>query len=314
MRDEILYEIDQCLSGLPVLEQQKIRLTARLSASETQINRLQERYEKNEGDLKKLKKEEFSSALKRLYRYFGGKKTAQMQTLLATKLEYQKEMTHFADLKKELADLSRKIDELSKKKVGYEKSLREKEAEIASCQDSGLFEQYMLLQEKSQVIAAQIMATELTLHELEIVKSFASEALIVLESMEEVTIGRGRSDGLVGQSSSEFKRMDHAQKIFNRLVSGMKDLERELEAVHLTEPLVLLSISSANQMVSFWFDNVYTDEKTRKILMDNQVQLRVFLRQLDQLAGILQKNAKEKKKELTKFEKNRERLLTDCVV
>ena len=307
MREEKWFQIGECLGGLPVLEQQAVRLQSRTEDTKLRMEQIQEFYRMNGGDMKTLNKESFSSAFSRLLRRFG-KKAKGWETLLSIKLEYEKEKEHLQELVKEKAWIDERIEILRSNKLESETQLKAEMREMSKRGDQSLYEKYSGIQEETIRLASQIVATHQAAYEAKQAQKAAKAALKALESAEDLHF-RFRIGGKTSEDPGVSRRMSRIQSIFNHLYARMKDLERELEQVHLKEHLPLLSLTSSNNMVSFWFSRVFSDKKSEKIFMENTVQLHVLLRQLEEVIRVLEKNEKEHKRDLLRLEKKREKLL-----
>ena len=92
----------------------------------------------------------------------------------------------------------------------------------------------------------------------------------------------------------------------------MIDLERELADVNLVEKTILSTISAANHMVEFWFDNILSSQDVAAVLRSNQTQLRVLITQIKLLVEKLDKNEAEQTSRVAMLEQEKEDLIVTC--
>ena len=312
MRNETLQDINQSINSLPALEQRRMRLLERIGESREQVRSLKTIYEEKETLVDKMQRGGLASAAQKLLRRSGKKLEQGNVEILAAKLDYEKECEHLKDLEEENEDLLRRITNLQQRKAVLQDEIIRREKEISANKNHDLFETYKKIQAESSIAATQLVENDEALKAAQKVAGSARASQEELENAEHwTTSDMWGGSGLVSRTT-KLSKIDHAQSTFNRLSTQMKDLERELADVHLAEKTILSTISTANHMVEFWFDNILSGNDVAAVLRSNQAQLRVLSAQIKELIEILERNEEELRTRSARLEQEKANLIVTC--
>lgn len=312
MRNETLQDINQSINSLPALEQRRMRLLERIGESREQVRSLQLVLEEKRKNVDKIQQGALAAAAQKLLGRSGRKIDQGLVLVLAAKLDFEKEREHLKDLEEENEDLLRRITNLKQRKEVLQDEINRREKDISDNRDHDLFETYKKIQAESTAAATQLVENDEALKSAQKVVGSARASQEELEKAEHwTTSDMWGGSGLVSRTT-KLSKIDHAQSTFNRLSTQMKDLERELADVHLAEKTILTTISTANHMVEFWFDNILSGNDVAAVLRSNQAQLRVLSAQIKVLIGTLEKNEEELKTRLARLEQEKSNLIVTC--
>ena len=312
MRNETLQDINQSINSLPALEQRRMRLLERIGESREQVRSLKSTHKEKIQNVDKIQQSALAAAAQKLLGRSGRKFDQGMVELLAAKLDFEKEHEHLKDLEEESKDLLRRITNLKQRKEVLQDEINRREQEISANKNHDLFDTYKKIQAESSAAATQLVNNDEALKAAQKVAGSASASQAELENAEHwTTSDMWGGSGLVSRTT-KLSKIDHAQSTFNRLSTQMKDLERELADVHLAEITILSTISTANHMVEFWFDNILSGNDVAAVLRSNQAQLRVLSAQIKALIETLEKNEEELKTRLAQLEQEKANLIVTC--
>jgi chromosome segregation ATPase len=312
MRNETLQDINQSINSIPALDQRRMRLLERIGESREQERSLKTIYEGKLALVDKLQQGGLAAAAQKILGRSGKKLDQGMVEMHAAKLDFEKEREHLKDLDEENGDLLRRITNLKKRQAVLQDEIIRREKEISANKDHDLFEKYKKIQEESSAAATQLVENEEALKAAQKVVGSARASLEELENAEHwTTSDMWGGSGLVSRTT-KLSKIDHAQSTFNRLSTQMKDLERELADVQLPEKTILSTISTANHMVEFWFDNILSGKDVAAVLRSNQAQLRVLVSQVLTLIETLERNDEELKTRMAHLEEEKANLIVTC--
>ncbi|MEI8201205.1 MAG: hypothetical protein WCG21_14185 [Eubacteriales bacterium] len=312
MRNETLQDINQSINSLPALEQRRMRLLERIGESREEVRSRKATYEEKVTLVNKMQQGGLASAAQKLLGRSGRKLEQGNIEILAARLHYDKEREHLRDLEEENEDLLRRITNLQQRKAVLQDEIIRRENEISVNRNHDLFETYKKIQAESSAAATQLVENDEALKAAQKVAGSARASQEELENAEHwTTSDMWGGSGLVSRTT-KLSKIDHAQSTFNRLSTQMKDLERELADVHLAEKTILSTISTANHMVEFWFDNILSGNDVAAVLRSNQAQLRVLSAQVKVLIETLERNEEELRTRLARLEQEKANLIVTC--
>lgn len=312
MRNETLQDINQSINSLPALEQRRMRLLERIGESREQVRSLKAIYEEKTALVDKMQQGGLAAAAQKFLGRSGRKLEQRNVEILAAKLDFEKESEHLKDLEEENEDLLRRIMNLKQRKAVLQDEIIRREKEISANKNHDLFETYKKIQAETSVAATQLVENDEALKAAQKVAGSARASREELENAENwTTSDMWGGSGLVSRTT-KLSKIDHAQSTFNRLSTQMKDLERELADVHLAEKTILSTISTANHMVEFWFDNILSGNDVAAVLRSNQAQLRVLSAQIKALIETLERNEEELRTRLARLEQEKANLIVTC--
>jgi len=312
MRNETLQDINQSINSLPALEERRMRLLERIGESREQVRSLKLAHEEKLRTVDKLQQTGLAAAAQKLLGRSGKKLDQGMMEILTAKLGLEKEREHLKDLEEENEDLLRRITNLKQRKAVLQDEINRREKEISANQNHDLFDTYKKIQAESSAAATQLVENDEALKAALKVAGSAKASQEELENAEHwTTSDMWGGSGLVSRTT-KLSKIDHAQSTFNRLSTQMKDLERELADVHLAEKTILTTISTANHMVEFWFDNILSGNDVAAVLRSNQAQLRVLSAQVKALIETLERNEEELRTRLARLEQEKANLIVTC--
>jgi len=314
MRNETIQSITQSINRLPALEQRRERLLERMEVSQRELAKLKASYDTQAENVKKLENSGVVQSFQKLIGKKSNKYNKAMIELLSSKFNYEKEHEHFRDLEEEDKDLGTRINKLLQKKAELQSEISRREKDIAANENHNHFDEYNRIMRETTAHATQLVENEEALKAARKVKGSASASLEELENAEQwATSEMWSGSGLVSHTT-KLSKIDHAQSTFNRLSTQMKDLKRELADVHLSETTILSTISTANHMVEFWFDNILSSKDSAAVLRSNQAQIRVLITQVKALILLLEKNEEQLRIKLAALDQSKAELISNCVV
>jgi len=312
MRNDTLQDINQSINSLPALEQRRMRLLERIGESREQVRSLKSTHEEKVTLVDKMQQGGLAAAAQKFLGRSGRKLEQGNVEILAAKLDFEKESEHLKDLEEENEDLLRRITNLKQRKAVLQDEIIRREKEISANKNHDLFETYKKIQAESSVAATQLVENDEALKAAQKVAGSARASQEELENAEHwTTSDMWGGSGLVSRTT-KLSKIDHAQSTFNRLSTQMEDLERELADVHLAEKTILSTISTANHMVEFWFDNILSGNDVAAVLRSNQAQLRVLSAQIKELIEILERNEEELRTRSARLEQEKANLIVTC--
>ena len=312
MRNETLQDINQSISSLAALEERHMRLLERLGTTREQFSSLKSAYPKKVSENETKKTKGLSAISDKFASRFSSKPDKATMKMLSVKFEYEKQRDHVKDLEEENEDLLRSISNLNQRKKVMQDEINRREAEISQNQNHDLYEQYKIILANSTAAATQLVVNEEALKAVQKVLATAKASQEELGNAQQwITSEMWSGSGLVSLTT-KMSKIDHAQSRFNRLSPQIQALEFELSHVQLEERTILTTISSANHMVEFWFDNILSSKNVTSVLRDNQIQIRLLITQTTELISVLEKNAEEKITQLIQYEKEKANLLVTC--
>lgn len=312
MQNETLQDINQSINSLPALEQRRMRLLERIGESREQVRSLKSTHEEKVTLVDKMQQGGLAAAAQKFLGRSGRKLEQRNVEILGAKLDFEKESEHLKDLEEENEDLLRRITNLNQRKAVLQDEIIRREKEISANKNHDLFETYKKIQAETSVAATQLVENDEALKAAQKVAGSARASREELENAESwTTSDMWGGSGLVSRTT-KLSKIDHAQSTFNRLSTQMKDLERELADVHLAEKTILSTISTANHMVEFWFDNILSGNDVAAVLRSNQAQLRVLSAQIKALIETLERNEEELRTRLARLEQEKANLIVTC--
>ena len=312
MRNETLQDINQSTNSLPALEERRFRLLERIGAARENSNALKLIHEKRMGRVTAVKDSRVSSVFNKIFGRSKSRQNKDMLEMLAAKYNYEKEREHLQDLEEENEDLLRRIINLQQRKKVMQEEISRREKEISDNANHDLFETYKRMIKESSTASEQLVETQEAIKAARKVLESAKESEIELENAENwTTSDMWGGSGIVSRTTT-LGKIDHAQTIFNRLSTQLEELERELGDVHLAETTILSTITMANHMVEFWFDNILSGKDVATILRGNRAQIRVLATQIHSLIALLEKNEEELTRSLELLEQGKADLIVTC--
>jgi len=312
MRNETLQDINQSINSLPALEERRLRLLERIDGSRVQIKNFKAIFDTKAGKVEKIERSNLSGAIQRILGQYNKNLAKETTDMHAARLNYEKEREHLKDLEEENEDLLQRITSLQQKRTVMQDEIQRREKEISTNSNHDLFANYRKIAEEIAVASKQLVENDEALKAAQKVLGSAKASLEELGNAEQWTTAEmWGGSGLVSRTT-KLSKIDHAQSTFNRLSTQMVDLERELSDVHLTEKAILSTISAANHMVEFWFDNILSSQDVAAVLRSNQTQLRVLITQIKLLVEKLGKNEEELTTNVALLEQEKDNLIVTC--
>ena len=313
MRNETIQDINQNVTSLPALEERRLRLLDRIKVAREQIKSLKAIYDARGSGIEVMQRHNLSMAIKKVTGQYSRNLNRETTEMHAAKLNYEKEREHLKDLEEENKELTQRITDLKKRKALLQAEITRREEAISTNSNHELNERYIEIQAISSEIAKQLVETDEALKAARKVLGSGKASLEELENAEQWTSSEiWGGSGLVSRTT-KLSKIDHAQSTFNRLSTQIKDLERELSDVNLTETAILTTISSANHMVEFWFDNILSSQNIASVLRSNQVQIRVLITQTTVLIEQLEKNEEDLKARMSVLDQEKADLVATCL-
>jgi len=313
MRNETLKDINQNITSLPALEERRLRLVERIRETREQIKRLKAIYDAKGSGIEVMQRRNLSMAIRKVTGQYGKNLDRETTEKHAAKLKYEKEREHLKDLEEENEELTQRIINLKKSKALLQNEISRREKAISTNANHDLFKKYRLMQEEDSEIAKQLVETDEALKAARKVMGSAKASLEELENAEQWTTSEmWGGSGLVSRTN-KLSKIDRAQSTFNRLSTQITDLERELSDVNLAETTILSTISSANHMVEFWFDNILSSQNIASVLRSNQVQVRVLITQTTVLIEQLERNEEDLTARMSILDQEKADLIATCM-
>lgn len=313
MKNETLQDINQNITSLPALEERRFRLVERIRETREQIRNLKAIYDAKGSGIEVMQRRNLSMAIRKVTGQYGKNLDRETTEMHAAKLNHEKEWEHLKDLEEENEELTQRIINLKKRRAFLQDEISRREKTILTNSNHDLFDNYKQLNAESSAVAAQLVETDEALKTARKVMGSAKASLEELENAEQWTTSEmWGGSGLVSRTN-KLSKIDRAQSTFNRLSTQITDLERELSDVHLTETAILTTISSANHMVEFWFDNILSSQNIASVLRSNQVQVRVLITQTTVLIEQLERNEEDLTARMSILDQEKADLIATCM-
>jgi len=312
MRNETLQDINQSINSLPALEERRLRLLERINGSRVQIKNFKAIFDTKASNVEKFERNNLSGAIQRITGQYNRNLNKETTDMHAARLNYEKEREHLKDLEEENDDLLERITSLKQKRITLQDEIQRREKEISTNSNHDLFKNYKKIMAESAVASRQLVENDEALKAAQKVLGSAKASLEELENAEQWTTSEMWGGAGLVSRTTKLSKIDHAQSTFNRLSTQMIDLERELADVNLVEKTILSTISAANHMVEFWFDNILSSQDVAAVLRSNQTQLRVLITQIKLLVEKLDKNEEEQTSRVAMLEQEKEDLIVTC--
>lgn len=274
MENSILFEIENKLSALPVLEQRMKKLQDTINEAENEVKSLLHKFESEALDVEQIQKEAFSNTLLKLIGKYEGKVNKETQEMLTAKIEYDKAIERVKTLNIERSELGSRISDLYNEKRTFEDELKKREELIKSNVGDQTYKTYIELQKEQEFLASQLIETEEALKAANRVVNTADNAMKHLESSEKWATYDIWGGGGIISHLAKYGHIDDAKMEFNRLNYQVKDFEKELLDVNLNANYDSLGIDSTTRAIDFWFDNIFTDFSVRDKIRDDMENLR----------------------------------------
>jgi len=313
MRNKTLHDINQNITSLQALEERRLRLVERIRESREQIKSLKAIYDTKGSGIEVMQRHNLVMAFRKVTGQYSRSLNRETTEMRVAKLNYEKEREHLKDLEVENEELTHRIISLKKSKALLQNEISRREKVISTNANHDLFKKYRLMQEEDSEIAKQLVETDEALKAARKVMGSAKASLEELENAEQWTTSEmWGGSGLVSRTN-KLSKIDRAQSTFNRLSTQITDLERELSDVNLAETTILSTISSANHMVEFWFDNILSSQNIASVLRSNQVQIRVLITQTIVLIEQLERNEEELTARMSVLDQEKAELVATCL-
>ncbi len=290
METKELLEIREKLAMLPVLKERQAKLKDRISASETEVKSLLNKFESESLDVEQMKAESLSVYILKLIGKHEGKLNKETEEMLAAKMAYDKAAENMKELKRQRSETEDRLAELNRVKQAYEEELNRREEMIRSQVSGEVSEKYRELEREHELLCRQLAETEEALRAANRVTGTARQALEQLEKADNWATYDVWMKGGIFSHMAKYEHIDQAEESFNRLNSQLDHLRRELSDVNLPGSVALTGIDSSTRTFDFWFDNIFTDLNVRNRIRDNSQQIRMLCGQINSIAGRLEGN------------------------
>lgn len=263
-----LAEIKIKISAIETLEKKLALYIERLRAAEENTNNLLKKYKEEKLDVQKMQKESLCFYLLKLFGRYEGKLEKEEREEIEAKVNYDRAVTELGELKKEKEEIESKLNELHKLSYEYQTELAKRRSAVMQLagQDG---ERYRQLEKEINFIINQITELDQALTAAFRLKQTAEDALITLDKAEGwATYDVWASGGLISHMA-KYSHLDNAEASFNRLNSQLKSLRTELLDVKGIELPDFNKISTAQRVIDYWFDNIFTDISVRSKIREN---------------------------------------------
>jgi chromosome segregation ATPase len=309
MDNEKLMEMKNNIAMLETLQKRMKKLTSRIYDAEKDITSLLCKFEKESLDVEKLKAENFSTMLLRVFGKYDDKLDYETEEMLLAKADYDKSVERVNELKQQRNELGSRIAELKKDKPLYESELRKREEYIRNNMTNETSVKYVELEKEQKLLLQQIIETDEAIRAANKAMHTAESGCQYLESAEKwATYDVWFKSGIIGHMS-KYNNIDNAESEFNKLSSQLKDLQKELHDVKTMEISEISGIDSTTRAIDFWFDNIFTDLKVRGKIRSDIEQVNDLLGKLRLIISRLENNKKNINRKISDVENKKKDLI-----
>lgn len=268
------------------------------------------RYEKESLDVDRIQRDSLSATLLKLIGKYEGRVEKEMQEMLHAKTEYDAVSNRIKELMCERADLNSRIIDLNKLKAEFEDELNRRELLLKSGLDNEASAEYRKLEAEQELLSRQLTETEEALRAARRVLCTTESAMQHLDKAESwATYDVWLSKGIISHMA-KYEHLDNAQSDFDRLSSQLKDLQKELRDINLTNDSMPVGIDSTTRVIDFWFDNIFTDLNVREQIRGDLEQTRKLYGKIDRIADTLADNITAINKKNQEIEQSKNRIVT----
>jgi len=290
MDNEKLMEMKNNMAMLETLQKRMEKLTSSIYDAEKAVTSLLCKFEKESLDVEKLKAENLSTMLLRIFGKYDDKLDYETEEMLLAKADYDKAVERVNELKQQHNELGSRIAKLKKDKPLYESELRKREAFIRNNMTNETSVKYMELEKEQKLLLQQIIETDEAIRAANKAMHTAERGMQYLESAEKwATYDVWFKSGIIGHMS-KYGNIDNAESEFHKLSSQLKDLQKELRDVEMMEISEISRIDSTTRAIDFWFDNIFTDLKVRGKIRSDIDQVNNLLGKLRRIISRLENN------------------------
>lgn len=290
MNNEELWELKKRLADLPALKGRLDRLQGQINESEEEVKSLLAKYKSEAFDVERLQNESLSVFILRTIGSFDRKLDKETQEMLKAKAEYDRAVENLKQLKIKRDELNKKLAELNRDRVMFEKELQRREEELKRDLSSEKSIKYRELTNEEDLLSAQLVETQEAVRAANIVLDTIDEAVGQLDSAENWATYDIWFKGGILSHMAKYDKIDKAEEALNRLSSQIKVLRRELSDINLAENLSVAGVDSATRVIDFWFDNIFTDLNVRNRIRNDAEQLRRLRSQINSVISRLMQN------------------------
>lgn len=290
MNNEELWELKKRLADLPALKGRLDRLQGQINESEEEVKSLLAKYKSEAFDVERLQNESLSVFILRTIGSFDRKLDKETQEMLKAKAEYDRAVENLKQLKIKRDELNKKLAELNRDRVMFEKELQRREEELKRDLSSEKSIKYRELTNEEDLLSAQLVETQEAVRAANIVLDTIDEAVGQLDSAENWATYDIWFKGGILSHMAKYDKIDKAEEALNRLSSQIKVLRRELSDINLAENLSFAGVDSATRVIDFWFDNIFTDLNVRNRIRNDAEQLRRLRSQINSVISRLMQN------------------------
>lgn len=290
MNNEELWELKKRLADLPALKGRLDRLQGQINESEEEVKSLLAKYKSEAFDVERLQNESLSVFILRTIGSFDRKLDKETQEMLKAKAEYDRAVENLKQLKIKRDELNKKLAELNRGRVMFEKELQRREEELKRDLSSEKSIKYRELTNEEDLLSAQLVETQEAVRAANIVLDTIDEAVGQLDSAENWATYDIWFKGGILSHMAKYDKIDKAEEALNRLSSQIKVLRRELSDINLAENLSFAGVDSATRVIDFWFDNIFTDLNVRNRIRNDAEQLRRLRSQINSVISRLMQN------------------------
>lgn len=309
MDSNSLFELKNKLAALPILEERMKNLLGKIYRAEEDVKSLLRKFEAESLDVDQIQKDSFANTILKLIGKYEGKVNKETQEMLSAKMDYDKAVERVRDLNTERMELGRKISDLNKEKQVFDTEFKKREEWIKSNTTDQMYIIYMGFQTDQDNLSKQIIEIEEAITAAKRVLSTADIAMDHLKSAESWATFDVWSRGGILSHMAKYEHIDDAQNAFYRLTSQVKDFEKELKDINISETYSSIGIDSTTRAVDFWFDNIFTDMRVRDKIRGDMETIRSLYSSVSRAVNQLETNWSEINKRLKEIENKKNDLI-----
>lgn len=306
---ENLSEIKENIRAIKPLESKRSKLNERLHAAEAEVESLLLQYEKESLDVQQMQKETLSSFVLKMLGKFKDKLEKEKREEIEAKLMYDEAMSDLEEIRQERQELGLRISDLRHQARLYDTELDKRKKYVHTILSETDAQEYKQLEDELDMLTSQITEINEAQRAAVRARGTARSAIDSLKSADGwATYDIWARAGFLSHAA-KYSHIDDAEACFNRLVSQMKSLRKELGDVKGFSAADLTQISPSQRIVDFWFDNIFTDLSVRSQIRENLDRLNHLLGALNNVEKNLNEKSRTVKLQIENIKSRQEDLL-----
>lgn len=267
------------------------------------------KYESEQYDVEKLKKDSLSTLMIKLFGKYEDKFEKESKEMLDAKLKLDEASTRLLELEDEYETVNNRLIELRRSKITYDLELKKREETAKNTLLEEGSKEYKEVLEKIDTCRKEKIEIEEALTAARRAYSVAESAKIHLEKAESHATYDVWFKGGIINHMLKYGNIDEAENYINRLSSCLKELEKELSDININNSPQIEGISGSQRAVDLWFDNIFTDLNVRDKIRGNIHEINSTMSTIHKITRKLEERKIDVLRRISAFEGEKEKLL-----